>query len=72
MQANYTSNLYIFFRLPGRVHWGQEEVHVEVQPFSNRQLTRDLLAVCQRVNEFQPRLPDGRLLILHAPFLPFG
>src|SRR5712692_9387597 len=28
---------------------------------NNRQLNRDLLAVCQRVNEMQPRLPDGRL-----------
>jgi hypothetical protein len=34
------------------------------------QLNRDLLAVCQRVNESQPRLPDGKLLILHAPSSP--
>ncbi len=61
-----------FFRLPGRVRWDQEMVHVELRPFNNRQLTRDLVAVCQRVNEAQPRLPDGRLLILHAPSLPFG
>ncbi len=61
-----------FFRLPGRVLWGREVVRVELRPFNNRQLNRDLLAVCQRVNEFQPRLPDGRLLILHAPSLPFG
>jgi hypothetical protein len=61
-----------FFRLPGRVQWGREVVQVEVRPFNNRQLNRDLLAVCQRVNEVQPRLPDGRLLILHAPSLPFG
>jgi len=44
-----------FFRLPDRVHWGQEVVQVEVRPFNNRQLTRDLLAVCQRVNELQPQ-----------------
>ena len=61
-----------FFRLPGRVQWGREVVQVEVRPFNNRQLNRDLLAVCQRVNEVQPRLPDGRILILHAPSLPFG
>lgn len=61
-----------FFRLPGRVRWDREEVHVELRSFNNRQLTRDLIAVCQRVNEMQPRLPDGRLLILHAPSLPFG
>jgi hypothetical protein len=61
-----------FFRLPGRVQWGREVVQVEVRPFNNRQLNRDLLAVCQRVNELQPKLPDGRLLILHAPSFPFG
>jgi len=61
-----------FFRLPGRIQWGQETVHIDLHPFNNRQLTRDLLAVCQRVNEIQARLPDGRLLILHAPSSPFG
>jgi len=61
-----------FFRLPGRVLWGREGVRVELRPFNTRQLNRDLLAVCQRVNEFHPRLPDGRLLILHAPSFPSG
>ncbi len=61
-----------FFRLPGRVQWGQEVVQVEVRPFNNRQLNRDLLAVCQRVNELPPKLPDGRLLILHVSSSPFG
>jgi len=56
-----------FFRLPGRVLSGREVVEVEVRSFHNRQLTRDLLAVCQRVNELQPKLPDGRILVLHAP-----
>ncbi len=61
-----------FFQLPGRVQWGSDVVQVEVRPFNNRQLTRDLLAVCQRVNELRPRLPDGRALILHASSSPFG
>jgi hypothetical protein len=61
-----------FFQLPGRLLWCQEVVQVELRPFNNRQLNRDLLAVCQRVNEFRPCLPDGRLLILHAPSFPFG
>jgi len=61
-----------FFRLPGRVLCDREGVHVELRPFNNRQLTRDLVAVCRRVNEVRPRLPDGRLLILHAPSSPFG
>jgi len=61
-----------FFRLPGRIQWGHETVHITLRPFNNRQLTRDLLAVCQRVNEIQPQLPDGRLLMLNASTSPFG
>lgn len=61
-----------FFRLSGHVQGGREVVHVELQPFNNRQLTRDLVVLCQRVNEVRPRLPDGRLLILHAPSSSFG
>ncbi|HEY6285401.1 MAG TPA: hypothetical protein VIX20_07055, partial [Ktedonobacteraceae bacterium] len=61
-----------FFRLPGRIQWSHDTVHVDLRPFNNRHLTRDLLAVCQRVNEIQPRLPDGRLLILHALSSPSG
>jgi len=61
-----------FFRLPGRVQWGHEAVHVQLRPFNDRQLTRDLLALSQRINQIQPRLPDGRLLILHAPSSPSG
>lgn len=52
--------LQAFFRLPGRVLWDREGVHVELRPFNNRQLTRDLVGVCRRVNEVRPRLPDGR------------
>jgi hypothetical protein len=61
-----------FFRLPGRIQWGHDAVQVQLRPFNNRQLTRDLLTLCQRVNEMHPRLPDGRLLILHALSSLFG
>ena len=44
-----------FFQLPGRVLWDREVVHVQLRPFNNRQLNRDLLAVCQRVKEIQPQ-----------------
>src|SRR5262249_41361797 len=44
-----------FFQLPGRIQWGHDTVHVDLRPFNNRQLTRDLLAVCLQVNEMQPR-----------------
>jgi hypothetical protein len=61
-----------FFRLSGRVRWERACVQVEMRPFNNRQLNRDLLAVCQRVNEFQPRLPDGSPLTLYVSSSPPG
>ena len=45
----------------------RQVIRVEVRSFNNRHLNRDLVAVSQRENELQPRLPDGRLLILYAP-----
>jgi hypothetical protein len=51
-----------FFRVPGRVTEGQHSVMVELQPFNDRQLTRDLSLVCERVATAQPHLPDGRQL----------
>jgi hypothetical protein len=53
-----------FFQLPGRVVWGTDAVQVELRSFNNRQLNRDLAAVCAQVNAAQPRLPDGRQLQL--------
>jgi len=38
-------------------------VLVALRPFNDRQYNRDLIALCQRVNERQVRLPDGRLLV---------
>jgi hypothetical protein len=63
-----------FFQLPGRVVWGTNTVTVELHPFNDRRLTRDLMGLCQRVEAAQPRLPDGRSLVLrvalvcHRPF----
>lgn len=53
-----------FFRLPGRVIRGSATVQVELRPFNDRQLNRDLAEVCARVNQLQPALPDGRRLVL--------
>lgn len=53
-----------FFRLPGRVTGGPDRVCVELRPFNDRRLTRDLTEVCARVEAARPRLPDGRLLVL--------
>jgi hypothetical protein len=53
-----------FFRLPGQVVWGTDTVTVELRPFNDRRLTRDLEELCQRVEAAQPRLPDGRSVVL--------
>ncbi len=53
-----------FFRLPGRIVWGRDSVQVDLRPFNDRRLTRDLAVLCQRVEAAQPRLPDGRRLVL--------
>jgi hypothetical protein len=61
--AHATWNRLIpFFRLPGRVTEGKQAVWVELRPFNDRQLNRDLSVVCERVTAAQPRLPDGRRL----------
>ncbi|HLW02402.1 MAG TPA: hypothetical protein VKT82_27350, partial [Ktedonobacterales bacterium] len=51
-----------FFRLPGRVTQGRQVVWVELRPFNDRQLNRDLRVVCERVTTAQHSLPDGRRL----------
>jgi hypothetical protein len=51
-----------FFRLPGWVFWGTEIVEVELRPFNDRRLNRDLEAICAQVNAEEPCLPDGRRL----------
>jgi hypothetical protein len=52
-----------FFQLAGRVRWEPESVQVELRPFNDAQLNRDLHALCTRVATAQPRLPDGRRLV---------
>ncbi len=52
-----------FFQLRGVVVSTRHTVSVELHPFNDRQYNRDLMALCQRVNERQVRLPDGRLLV---------
>ncbi len=51
-----------FFRLAGTVVPDASTVRVELRPFNDRALNRDLALVCERVNQASPRLPDGRLL----------
>jgi hypothetical protein len=56
--------LLLFFQLSGVVTSSQSAVCVQLHPFNDRQYNRDLLLMCQRVNEKHLHLPDGRLLLL--------
>jgi hypothetical protein len=58
------ARLVPFFRLPGRIVWAADTVAVELRPFNDQQLTRDLRLVCERVRAAAPHLPDGRRLII--------
>jgi hypothetical protein len=51
-----------FFQLAGTVVPDACTVRVELRPFNDRALNRDLTALCERVNQASPCLPDGRLL----------
>ena len=51
-----------FFRLAGTVVPDASTVQVELRPFNDRALNRDLTVLCERVNLAAPQLPDGRLL----------
>src|SRR2546426_7716025 len=55
-----------FFQLPGVVISNQHTVSVQLRPFHDRQYNRDLSLLCQRVNEKQLHLPDGRLLLFQV------
>jgi hypothetical protein len=37
-------------------------VQVELRPFNDRALNRDLVILCERVNQASPRRPGGRRL----------
>src|SRR5258706_10787236 len=51
-----------FFQLPGTITRDATTIQVELYPFNDRTLNRDLALLCERVNQASPRLPDGRLL----------
>jgi len=55
--------LLAFFQLPGRIFWGTDTVEVELKPFNDRALNRDLMLLCAKVAQDQPHLPDGRRLL---------
>ena len=51
-----------FFQLPGTITQDSTVVQVELRPFNDRALNRDLAILCERVNQASPHLPDGRRL----------
>jgi hypothetical protein len=51
-----------FFQLPGTITQNSTMVQVELRPFNDRALNRDLAVLCERVNQTSPHLPDGRRL----------
>jgi len=48
-----------FFELPGTITYHGQVVQVELRPFNDRALNRDLLILCERVNQASLRLPNG-------------
>ena len=51
-----------FFQLPGTITRDATTIQVELCPFNDRALNRDLVLLCERINQASPHLPDGRLL----------
>lgn len=51
-----------FFQLPGTIVYDNQMVQIELRPFNDRALNRDLAILCERVNQAAPSLPDGRQL----------
>ena len=52
-----------FFRLPGRIETNATTCMVTLRPFNDLTLKRDLIQLCQKVNNAELKLPDG--LVLH-------
>lgn len=50
--------------------WGTDTVTIELRPFNDRRLSRDLVELCQRVEAAQPQLPDGRRVALWVGGFP--
>jgi len=51
-----------FFRLPGRIETSDTTCLVTLRPFNDLALKRDLIQLCQTVNDAQLKLPDGFVL----------
>jgi len=64
--ASYTHatwrRLLPFFQLPGTITCDATTIQVQLHPFNDRALNRDLMELCERVNQASLCLPDGRVL----------
>jgi hypothetical protein len=49
----------MLFRPTGRIVRQAETVQVELHPFNDQQLNRDLVVICARVNAASPRQQMG-------------
>jgi hypothetical protein len=51
-----------FFQIPGTITHDATTIQVELTPFNDRALNRDLAHLCEQVNKASPHLSDGRQL----------
>jgi hypothetical protein len=54
--------LLLFYHLPGAITLDLNMVQVELYPFNDCVLNRDLVLLSERVDQTAPRLPAGRRL----------
>lgn len=69
--ASYTHATWLrlapFFRLAGTIVPDTSTIHVELHPFNDRALNRDLAMLCERVNLAAPQLASWTLALLYHP-----
>jgi hypothetical protein len=58
-----------FFQIPGTITHDATTIQVELTPFNDRALNRDLAHLCEQVNKASPHLSDGRQLSREFAFL---
>jgi len=60
------------FQLPRAIMRDATTIQVELTPFNDHALNRDLTLLCECVNQASPHLPDGRVLsLLSVPRVAF-
>ncbi len=60
------ARLQPFFQLHGTIHSEADQIRVQLRPFNDRALNRDLQALCAQVAEQPLQLPDGQRLMLEV------